>query len=237
MARFCERLVVVTPDLLCKSTPEGLQVTSRERHGSTKDTRRRTGKRKPMEQKNDPRDIFIRGTVVDLKVLSRDDVVNSNWYGWFNDEELCQTLQKHYFPNTLESQIQFWEKNILPSSTNSQPDKIQLGICRVGEPLLLGIVSLNNIDFINRKCEFSMVIGEKEGRNVKVFLEASRLIFRHAFETLNMNRIYGGSISKELVVLMCRSLGCKDEGVSRQDIFKNGKYHDSYRYSLLREDR
>lgn len=177
------------------------------------------------------RDIFIRGKLVDLKALTKDDVLNSNWYGWFNDEELCQTLQKHYYPNTVEAQLQFWEKNIVGAT-----DKLQLGICKVGEPLILGVVSLNHLDFINRKCEFSMVIGEKAGRNISIFLEASKLIFRHAFETLNLNRIYGGSISRELVMLMCRSLGCKEEGIGRQDIYKNGKYRDSYRYSLLREE-
>ena len=184
-----------------------------------------------MEQTLDPRDIFIRGKLVELKALTREDVLNSNWYGWFNDEELCQTLQKHYYPNTMEAQLQFWENHIAHAT-----DKLQLGICKAGGATILGIVSLNNIDFINRKCEFSMVIGEKAGRNISIFLEATRLIFRHAFETLNLNRIYGGSISRELVSLMCRTLGCKEEGVGRKEIFKNGKYHDSYRYSILREE-
>jgi RimJ/RimL family protein N-acetyltransferase len=35
---------------------------------------------------------------------------------------------------------------------------------------------------------------------------------------------------------MCRTLGCKEEGVARQDIYKNGKYNDAYLYGLLREE-
>ncbi|MBN8703041.1 MAG: GNAT family N-acetyltransferase [Bacteroidetes bacterium] len=184
-----------------------------------------------MQEVIDPRDIFIKGKSVVLKALTKSDVENSNWYGWFNDEELSKTLQKHYFPNSLESQLDFWEKNILNSR-----DKLQLGICRTDSSNLLGVVSLNNIDFINRKCEYAIVVGEKSGQNINIFLETTNLIFNHAFNTLNMNRIYGGGISKELVSLMCRSLGCKEEGVSRQEIFKNGEYHDAYRYGILKSE-
>lgn len=184
-----------------------------------------------MENKIDSRDIFLTGKEIVLKTLTREDVINSNWYGWFNNEELSKTLQKHYFPNTMEAQLVFWEKNIKNSST-----KIQLGICKKNDNKLLGILSLNDIDFINRKCEFSIVIGEKSGQNIKIFLEVCKLIFNHAFNTLNLNRIYGGSISHDLVKLMCRCLGCKEEGIGRQHIFKEGEYHNAYHYGLLKEE-
>jgi len=179
----------------------------------------------------DNRDIFLKGNKVILKVLTRHDVINSNWYGWFNDEELCRTLQKHYYPNSLENQIDFFEKQVKESNT-----KIQLGVCVKDNNTILGIVSLSNIDYINRKAEFSAIIGEPEGRNIEIYIEACKLLFNHAFNSLNLNRLYGGSISKELVVLMCRILGCKQEGSARQDIFKSGTYHDAYLYSILREE-
>lgn len=67
--------------------------------------------------KFDKRDIFINGKNVYLKVLTKDDVIKSGWYGWFNDELTCKTLQKHYFPNSLESQLEFW------SDLNSKSNK------------------------------------------------------------------------------------------------------------------
>jgi len=179
----------------------------------------------------DPRDIFLKGKNVILKVLTREDVINSGWYGWFNDEILCKTLQKHYFPNTLEAQMAFWENTIkIPNN------KLQLGICLIDGGPIVGIVSLNNIDHINSKAEISAVIAEKEARNITVFVESCNLLFNHAFYSLNLQRIYGGSISEDLVNLMCRILKCKKEGISRRDIFKDGRYHDAYRYSLLREE-
>ncbi len=178
----------------------------------------------------DPRDIFLKGKNVILKVLTRDDVITSNWYGWFNDEEICKTLQKHYYPNTMEAQLDFLQKTI---NTN---DKIQLGICKKEGGNIIGIISLNNIDLINRKAEISALIGETGARNVGLFIESCMLLFNHAFHSLNLNRIYGGSISKELVTLMCRTLGCKEEGVGRSEIYKNGAYRDSYRYAVLKDE-
>jgi ribosomal-protein-alanine N-acetyltransferase len=179
----------------------------------------------------DARDIFIKGKNVILKVLTKDDVLNSNWYGWFNDEELSKTLQKHYFPNTLENQLDFWE-NYIAKATN----KFQVGICRNDGNQIIGIASLNDIDYINRKCEFSIIIGEKKEQNLKIFIECCNLLFNHAFNTLNMNKVYGGSISKDLVTLMCRSLNCHQDGIAREDIFKDGAYHNAYQYSLLKRD-
>lgn len=179
----------------------------------------------------DPRDIFLKGKKIILKVLTRDDVLNSGWYGWFNDEILCKTLQKHYFPNSVEAQMAFWESNVKNCSS-----KLQLGICLIDGGPIVGIVSLNNIDHINSKAEISAIIAEKEARNIAVFVESCNLLFKHAFFTLNLQRIYGGSISEDLVDLMCRMLSCKREGIARRDIFKDGTYHDAHRYSLLRDE-
>ena len=47
-----------------------------------------------MSQEIDSRDIFLKGKHVFLKALTREDAITSDWYGWFNDEELCNTLQR-----------------------------------------------------------------------------------------------------------------------------------------------
>ena len=62
----------------------------------------------PINQ-HDEYDVFIKGEVIDLVVLTEDLVDNTNWYKWLNDEETTQHMQKHYFPNTLESQRVFFK--------------------------------------------------------------------------------------------------------------------------------
>ena len=179
--------------------------------------------------KLDPRDVFISGNKVILKSLNEDDILYSKWYGWFNDEKVCSTLQKHYFPNSIELQ-----KNFL-NSISSQNTLI-LGICDINYTEIIGVVSLSSINYINSSAEFSCVIASEEDRNVSVFVETLKLILKHAFLSLNLNKVHGGSISKNLVKLIIRVSNGKTEGVSRQEMFKNGEYHDTYNFSILRDE-
>ncbi|MBU1055052.1 MAG: GNAT family N-acetyltransferase [Proteobacteria bacterium] len=166
-------------------------------------------------------DIFIKGNLIDLVCLNESIALNSNWYNWFNDEENMYNMQKHYFPSTRESQVNFFRTVINNSAT-----MLQVGIFHKKDQILIGVISLSKIDYLNRKCEISGFIGEKKYQNIQNFLEANRLLICHAFEQLNMNRIYGGAIKNEIAELYLRSLGFTREGLLVEDVYKNGMYND-----------
>jgi RimJ/RimL family protein N-acetyltransferase len=176
-------------------------------------------------------DTFISGSHVDLVVLTEEIARDSDWYKWFNDQENMKNMQKHYFPNTRSDQVEFFKGKISGSKTH-----LQLGVFHKKDEILIGMVSLSNIDYLNRKCEFSAFIGEKQYQNIKNFVEASRLLLRHAFMELNLNRVYGGTIIKNLLEFLVRVIGFKHEGVRKEDVFKNGCYHDVYLVGILRSD-
>lgn len=176
-------------------------------------------------------DVFIKGKLVDLVCLTEEIALKSNWYNWFNDEVTTNNMQKHYFPNTKALQLHFYQSEIANNSS-----KLQLGIFHKKDKILIGIISLNSIDFINRTCEISGLIGEKKYRNFNYFIEANKLLIDHAFDALNMNRIYGGSIIKEVNEMFCRVLGFTHEGIQRKCVYKNGEYHDVYMIGLLKEE-
>ena len=178
-----------------------------------------------------PYDIFLKGEILDLVALNEEIVEQSNWYKWFNDEELMEYSQHHYYPNTKTKQLAFYKSEI-----ENNKSKLQLGIIPKKESKLIGIVSLNGIDFHHRKCEVAGIIGEKEYHNVKFMTEAYRLLLKHAFDELNMYRIYGGTLSKEIALFFCRVFNFKDEGIKRRDVYKNGQYRDVYLIGLLREE-
>lgn len=181
--------------------------------------------------KFDKRNIFLNGKNVYLKVLTRDDVIKSGWYGWFNDELTCETLQKHYFPNSLENQLEFWNEL---NSISNKDTKVQLGVCKKKSNKILGVVSLSNINRINQTAEQSTVMGETEGKDIKTVTEAWRLIFWHGFNALNLNKIYGGSISKSVVDLICRVAAGNQEGVRKEHVYKNGKFVDTYLWGVTK---
>ena len=101
--------------------------------------------------------IFYRGDFVDLKVLEEKDIYESNWLGWFNNEQLCNGNGHHFYPNTVEKQ-----KKVL-DSLNSE-DKIQFGIINKEIPNeICGVISLQKIDSLKtfmrlQKFQFNVVI-------------------------------------------------------------------------------
>lgn len=176
-------------------------------------------------------DVFIKGEGINLVVLTSEVVDKTNWYKWFNDEETTKNMQKHYFPNSRELQHKYLNDEIIGSTK-----KIQLGIVQKNKNLFCGVISLSNIDLLNNSCEISLIIGEAKSRKLEYFIEATKLTCKHAFYSLNINRVYSGTISKEIDELFCRALGFQHEGVLKQAVFKNGIYHDVYQHALLRED-
>ena len=176
-------------------------------------------------------DIFIKGTNIDLVVLSSEIVGQTNWYSWFNDEENTEYMQQHYFPNSKELQLKYFKEEIEGSDK-----KLQLGIYHKKDKYLIGTISLNNINFQHRKCEISGFIGEKKYQTLKPFLEANKLLIKHAFEQLNMNRIYGGALNKDVSDFFVRMLNFETEGVLIDDVYKNGHWNNVHLIGLLKKD-
>ncbi len=184
-----------------------------------------------MEIQNVKFDVFIKGESVDLVVLNEEVVKKTNWYNWFNNEQITENMQKHYFPNTKSMQMDF-----LKTQIENNPKKLQLGIVHKQDDVLIGAISLNDIDFFNRKCEIAGLIGEKEYQKLTSFVEANKILFKHAFDQLNMHKLYGGTLIREISELYCRVLGFQEEGVKRKEIYKNGVYRDIFSFGLLREE-
>ena len=182
-------------------------------------------------EKNLKFEVFIKGDLVDLVVLSEEIVKKTNWYQWFNDEETTKNMQKHYFPNTMEMQLNFFKEHIQNNKT-----KLQLGVVEKKTNIFCGVVSLSSIDYLNQSCEFGAIMGEEPSRNIKYFIEAGKLTIKHAFETLNMQRIFSGTIIKEIEDLLCKTLGFKHEGIKRKAVYKNGKFLDVYMHSILKSE-
>lgn len=177
-------------------------------------------------------DVFIKGKLVDLVCLDEEIAKKTNWYKWFNDEESMKHMQKHYFPNTLASQLEFL------NDLRKDRSKVQLGIVKKDEGCMVGTVSIQNINFMNRNAEISIVIGETANRNLIYAQEAMKLMIEHGFFTLNLHKIYGGYLEslKSWGDFLKKRFGFKEEGIWKEHVFKNGKYVNIQRLGLLRKD-
>lgn len=180
----------------------------------------------------DSRDIFIQGKNVILKALSEEDVTHSGWYGWFNDAETTRFMQQRYFPNTVQKQLKHLQDAILAAS-----DKIQLGILPTGEKQIIGVISLNTIDFLNRRAEISIIIGEKKFLGRGLGTEAIKLLLGHAFGRLNLHKVGLGVLSGHTAAIRSyEKAGFVIEGILKDEVLLDGQYHDVTRMGVLAED-
>ena len=178
----------------------------------------------------DERLVFYEGKYVRMKALSAQDVIESGWVGWFNDESMSAYNQHHYFPNTFEKQ-----DNILKSCISS--NKIQLGIIdRLNPDNICGVVSLSDIDWIHRHAEIGGIQATNQTKtNPSLFLEAWSIMLNHGFEQFGLNKIYGGTFHPHVSAALIHAFNFEIEGVRRRHIFKKGVHHDITLLGVFRD--
>src|SRR5262249_24118667 len=135
---------------------------------------------------------------------------------WFNDPEVNRTLLQ-YLPLNLRAEEQFIEKLY-------QDDRqVVLGIVRRDDDRLIGSTGLHPIRPKERHTGFGIVIGDKESWNQGYGSEATALLVRYAFETLNLNRVWLHVFEENArAIRTYEKAGFRREGLLRQDRYHEG---------------
>jgi [ribosomal protein S5]-alanine N-acetyltransferase len=149
---------------------------------------------------------------------------------WFNDPEVTRTLRR-YRPLTLAEEPAFIER-----MAKSETDFV-LGIALRENDQFIGMTGLHNLDARHRSITFGIAIGEKAAWGKGYGTEATRLMVRFAFQTLNMNRVGLDVYSFNERAQHCyEKAGFSVEGRQRQSHFAEGRYWDTIIMGLLREE-
>jgi RimJ/RimL family protein N-acetyltransferase len=173
--------------------------------------------------------MFLNGDKIYLRPLRKDDI--PRWHAWFNDPEITRHMNKGYFPNTEAAQEAFWEK--LAQSTTD----VQLAIVFKDSGELIGTTGIHKIDWIHRRGDVSVVIGDQKHHRLGVATEAVRLMVRHAFTKLNLEKLTAGMWASNPGSRRCfEKNGFKLEGTLRESYFCQGGYVDELRLGLLRRE-
>jgi RimJ/RimL family protein N-acetyltransferase len=102
---------------------------------------------------------------------------------------------------------------------------------------LIGSLAFTNFDWRNRSSEFGIMIGVKTYWNQGYGTEAVRLLVRHGFDTLNLNRIFLHVFENNpRAIRAYEKAGFVREGRLRQAEFTDGKYIDILVMSILKDD-
>jgi RimJ/RimL family protein N-acetyltransferase len=102
---------------------------------------------------------------------------------------------------------------------------------------LVGEVVLNGIDHLNRNCNIRIGLYDDKHFGKGYGTEAMALMVRYGFEMLNLHRISLDVFDfNPRAINVYEKLGFKQEGVQRDTLFYEGKYHNSILMSILEDD-
>jgi RimJ/RimL family protein N-acetyltransferase len=130
------------------------------------------------------------------------------------------------------------EKNwILQAISNHENGKVfRFVICMEGEHKAVGLVTVSDIDLINKSCSIANMVdpgcpGLGLGRKGLI------MVIKYMMENLGIQRVSCKILEYNIASRKSVSkVGMKEEGVLRQAIYKNGKFHNIVCYSILKDE-
>src|SRR5262245_56469675 len=171
---------------------------------------------------------YLCGDKVYLRPLEREDA--PLLAAWLNDPEVTRTLLRSH-PITLQAEIAYLEK------VAQSQDEVTLGIVPKDSDKLIGATGLHLVDWRARHACFGVFIGVKEEWGKGHGTDATRLMVRHAFATMNLNRVWLHVVSThEAGIRAYERAGFRREGVLRQQFYREGRFQDLLVMGVLREE-
>lgn len=174
---------------------------------------------------------IIYGERIRLRAPERKDI--PVFVKWFNDPEVTETLF-NYLPMSLADEEQ-WFENMLKRPMREHPLSAEI---KEGEDWrMIGNIGMMGFDDVARSAEIGIVIGEKDYWNQGYGTEMMRLMLKHCFETLNLNRVMLRVYAyNERAKHVYQKIGFVYEGTMREALYRNGKYSDVHIMSILRKE-
>jgi [ribosomal protein S5]-alanine N-acetyltransferase len=183
-----------------------------------------------MKMETEKTEKFITGERLYLRQLLLSDAKGPYRF-WFNEQETCMGNAHGVFPmsdSSIESYI-----NSLSENKNS----LVLAIMLPESNIHIGNISLQSIDYKNRRAEMAIMLGDKNHWGKGYGLEACKMIIKHGFNNLNLHTVYCGTFSNNIgMQKIAKKLGMRQEGTRKDAFFKEGVYLDVVEYGILKKE-
>ena len=177
---------------------------------------------------------FVKKLVGDRIYLSPKVVTDETvqkYTEWLNDFQVTDYTGRtsHIATETGEKE---WLEKIARSSDARNFDIVELNTNE-----LIGTVSLEHFNWIERSAELGIFIGDKNFRDNGYGSESINLLLEYGFKYLNLHSIRLDLLSVNERAHKCYlKCGFKDAGKSREQIFLNGKYYDKLHMDILENE-
>jgi RimJ/RimL family protein N-acetyltransferase len=145
-------------------------------------------------------------------------------------EQVVRYLVHVPYPYEIEDARRFINR----SRRNFQLKKEQtFAIELVGNSSLVGVISLQKIDRINKNAQISYWIGKRYW-NLGISTESVNLLIHYAFCVLRLHKVYANVLDTNIAsIRVLEKNGLKKEGVLKHSLYKDDKFHDVVLYYKL----
>jgi diamine N-acetyltransferase len=180
---------------------------------------------------------MIIGERIRFRAVEREDL--PTLLVWINDPDVYSRLGV-YLPLSMQDEQDWFEEgrkrppeehNLVIEITQPGQDSATTAWKMIGGT---GFFNLNNR---NHCAELGIMIGDKSAWNQGYGTEAVRLLVKHGFNTLNLNRIYLRVLENNPGAIRAyEKAGFTHEGRLRQSEYRDGRYSDLLVMSILKEE-
>lgn len=169
--------------------------------------------------------VFLEGSRIYLRPI---EMADERLYRiWFSDESIRTKLET-YWPITETFERKYVE-NVGADQTGMS---FVIVLKKTGQPV--GGAGFRFIKWKDRTCEFGIAVGETELQGQGIGTEATLLVLRYCFRTLNLNRVQLGVWdSNERAIRCYERIGFTLEGCQREHGFVDGRYVNHLIYGML----
>jgi RimJ/RimL family protein N-acetyltransferase len=174
---------------------------------------------------------MIYGERIRFRGVEKEDL--PKYVEWLNDPEVIDGLGM-FLPLSMGDETRWYEK-----TADLEPAAKPLVIeVRDGDNWrMVGTSSFMDIDWKNRLAEVGLFIGDKSLWNKGYGTDVMRLLFKHGFGSLNLNRIWlRVHADNPRAIRAYEKAGMTHEGHYRQGVYKNGVYVDVMLMSILKSE-
>ena len=168
--------------------------------------------------------------MIRLRPLEREDLKQLR--DWRNDPDIFSRVREYRYLNMENQEAWF-------NSLRDDRKTIMFGIeeGELHQLEFIGVCGLTNIDWIGRKAEVSIYIGDKLYRQKGLGIEILNALAKYAFGECNLNRLWAEAFdSNQAGRKLFIKAGYEEEGILFAHAYKNGHYQNSHIYRMLRDE-
>jgi RimJ/RimL family protein N-acetyltransferase len=171
---------------------------------------------------------MLPGKKIRLVPMEREDLPKSQT--WVNDVQLNIKMLRVLPVSRLDQER--WLEEI-----SRNHSKLVFAIKDIVTSCHIGNTGFYSIDWIHRRSEYWILIGEKDYWGQGIGSEVLELMQRYAFKNLNLNKLYlNVGANNHRAIAVYKKLGFVQEALLREHYYIEGEYTDVIAMSIIRKD-